>query len=289
MRNQLASGKAPGWKRRRALAPVVTEDNVAPWEVSMRIDLNCDMGESFGAYRIGMDEDVMPFITSANIACGYHGGDPLVMDRTVKMAKAHAVGIGAHPGFPDLMGFGRRNMDCTQDEIRSYIIYQVGALQGFCRANGVSMAHVKPHGNLYNMALDSEPIATAIVQGILAVDSTLLYVALAGARGERARRIGQEMGLKVVYEAFPDRAYTPQGGLVPRREQGAVIHDPEVVARRALLMAAEHKVVAVDGTVIPLEVQTLCVHGDNPAAVALVRSIRKRLEAEGIAVRPMGG
>jgi UPF0271 protein len=254
----------------------------------MRIDINCDMGESFGAYKIGMDEEVMEFITSANIACGWHAGDPLVMDRTVKMAKDRGVGVGAHPGYPDLMGFGRRNMECTAEEIRNYVVYQVGALQAFCRVHGVPMAHVKPHGNLYNTAVDNETVARAIAEAIVSVDTSLLYVALAGAKGERVRRIGEELGLRVVYEAFPDRAYTPQGGLLPRKEKGAVIHDPKAVAERALLMAGENKVVAVDGTVIPLEVQTLCVHGDNPAAVALVASIRERLEREGIAVRPMG-
>jgi UPF0271 protein len=253
----------------------------------MRIDLNCDMGESFGAYTIGMDDEVMQYISSANIACGYHGGDPLVMDKTVKLAKAKGVGIGAHPGYPDLLGFGRRNMDCTPDEIRSYVIYQVGALQGFCQANGVCLEHVKPHGNLYNMAVENLTVATAIAEAIMAVNPGLLYVALAGAKGEQMRRIGEQLGLKVVYEAFPDRAYSPAGTLVSRREKGAVIHDPKVVTERALLMAKENKVVAIDGTVIPLEVQTLCVHGDNPSAVDLVRSIRASLEKEGVSVKPM--
>jgi UPF0271 protein len=254
----------------------------------MRIDLNCDMGESFGAYKIGMDEEVMPHISSANIACGYHGGDPLVMDKTVKLAKAHGVGVGAHPGYPDLMGFGRRNMDCTPQEIRSYVIYQVGALLGFCQANGVSMDHVKPHGNLYNTAVENEAVAKAIAEAIMAVGPKLRYVALAGAKGAQMRRIGEQLGLHVVYEAFPDRAYTPAGTLVSRREKGAVIHDPRVVTERALMMAKDGKVVAIDGTVIPLEVQTLCVHGDNPSAVDLVRSIRASLEKEGVSVKPMG-
>jgi UPF0271 protein len=252
------------------------------------MDLNCDMGESYGAYTMGMDEEVMKYITSANIACGWHGGDPVVMDRSVKMAKARGVGVGAHPGYPDLLGFGRRNMDCTAQEIRNYVVYQIGALQAFCQVHGVRMAHVKPHGQLYLTAVENETVARAVAEAIVSVDRNLLYVALAGAKGSLMRRIGEELGLKVVYEAFPDRAYTAGGTLVSRRDTGAVIHDPKVVAERALMMARENRVVAIDGTVILMEVQTLCVHGDNPAAVSLVKSIREQLEKEGVDVKPMG-
>lgn len=254
----------------------------------MSIDINCDMGESFGAYKLGMDEEVMNYITSANIACGWHAGDPMVMDRTVRLAKEKSVGVGAHPGYPDLLGFGRRYMECTPLEIRNYVIYQIGALKAFCACHGVELTHVKAHGALYLAAVENEVVAKAVAEGVLSVDPNLLYVALAGAKGERMRRIGEELGLKVVYEAFPDRAYSPEGNLVPRSQKGAVIHDPSLVADRALLMAKEGKVVAVDGTVIPMEVQTLCVHGDNPAAVELVRTIRETLEKEGVPVRPMG-
>ncbi len=253
----------------------------------MRIDLNCDMGESFGAYRIGMDEQVMEHITSANVACGFHAGDPLVMAATVKLAQEHGVGVGAHPGFPDLMGFGRRFMNCTPQEITAYVTYQVGALRAFCDAAGVKLAHVKPHGALYLTAVEDPQVARAVAEAVVAVDPELRYVALAGKKGETMRKLGESLGLKVVYEAFPDRAYTPEGTLVPRSQEGAVIHDPAQVAERALLMAKEGKVVAVDGSVIELEVQTLCVHGDNPSAVELVRSIRQGLEAEGIQVKPM--
>ncbi len=254
----------------------------------MRIDLNCDMGESFGAYSLGMDNEVLRHVTSANIACGWHAGDPLVMERTVKMAVENGVGPGAHPGYPDLLGFGRRNMDCTADEIRNYLVYQIGALAAFCRVHGVRLQHVKPHGALYLMAVEDETVARAAAEAVVSVDPDLLYVALAGAKGETMRRIGEAVGLKVVYEAFPDRAYTPEGTLVSRRQPGAVIKDPGKVGRRALRMAKEGVVVAVDGTEIPLEVQTLCVHGDNPSAVDLVRSIRKTLESEGVEVIPMG-
>jgi len=254
----------------------------------MRIDLNCDMGESFGAYKLGLDEEVIKYITSANIACGWHAGDPLVMDKTVKMAAENGVGIGAHPGYPDLLGFGRRNMDCLPEEIRDYIVYQIGALQAFCAAHGTRLRHVKPHGNLYLTAVEVETVARAVAEAIVSVNSGLMYVALAGAKGELMTRIGQEVGLKVVYEAFPDRTYTPEGTLVSRRQPGAVIKDPDKVAERALKMAKEGKVIAADGSEIILVAQTLCVHGDTPGAVAMVKRIRETLQAEGIEVKPMG-
>lgn len=253
------------------------------------IDLNCDMGESFGAYTIGLDTEVINYITSANVACGWHAGDPLVMDRTVAMAAAGKVGVGAHPGYPDLLGFGRRNMDCTPDELQRYLVYQIGALQAFCRVHGVPLRHVKPHGALYLTAVENEAVARAVAKAIVSVDPDLMFVALAGGKGELMRRVGQESGLKVVYEAFPDRAYTPDGTLVSRRLPGAVISDPAEVAARALRMAVDGTIIAVDGTVIAIEAQTLCVHGDTPVAVDLVREIRQTLEANHVHVRPMGG
>jgi UPF0271 protein len=252
------------------------------------IDLNCDMGESFGAYRLGMDDEVIRHITSANIACGWHAGDPLVMDRTVALAVQHGVGVGAHPGYPDLLGFGRRNLDCTPDEVRAYMVCQIGALQAFCRAHGTRLRHVKPHGALYLTAVEDETVARAVAEAILSVDPALMFVALAGAKGRVMRQVGQELGLKVVYEAFPDRAYMAEGTLAPRSRPGAVIRDPVLVAERALRMAQEGRIVAVDGTLLEIEAQTLCVHGDNPAAVELVRSIRETLEAAGVKVAPMG-
>ncbi|MDJ0985151.1 MAG: 5-oxoprolinase subunit PxpA [Desulfobacterales bacterium] len=253
-----------------------------------RIDLNCDMGESFGAYKLGMDEAVIEYITSANIACAWHAGDPSVMSHTVAIAVEHGVGVGAHPGYPDLLGFGRRNLDCSMDELRNYVIYQVGALQAFCSAHGTRLQHVKPHGALYLTAVENEDVARAVAEAIVQVNPDLLYVALAGAKGQLMTRIGQEVGLKVVYEAFPDRAYSPEGTLVSRRLPGAVIKDPQAVSERALKMVQEGVVIAADGTTIPLEAQTLCVHGDNPEAVALVKGIRQTLEADGVAVTPMG-
>lgn len=252
------------------------------------IDLNCDMGESFGAYELGMDKAVMSIITSANIACGWHAGDPRVMDITVKMAVKNGVGIGAHPGYPDLIGFGRRKMDCTMSEIRQYVIYQIGALHAFCIAHNTQLQHVKPHGALYLTAVIDENVARAVAEAIVSVDPNLYYVALAGAKGALMTRIGQEVGLKVVYEAFPDRAYTPEGNLVSRKVPGALIKSPGAVSERALKMAAEGKVIAIDGTVVDIDAQTLCVHGDTPIAVDLVRGIRQTLEGEGIDVVPMG-
>jgi UPF0271 protein len=251
------------------------------------MDLNCDMGESFGAYKLGMDEQVMKHISSANIACGFHAGDPLVMDKTVKMAVENSVGIGAHPGYPDLLGFGRRNMACSPEEIQHYLVYQVSAIKGFCQVHGAKLQHVKPHGALYLDAVENEIIAQAIAKGIMSLDPDLYFVALAGKKGETMRRMGEQLGLKVVYEAFPDRAYTSEGTLVSRKQPGAVISDPDEVAQRALDMANGF-VTAVDGTNIELEVQTLCVHGDTLGAVNLVANIRKTLEANNIKVKPMG-
>lgn len=252
------------------------------------IDLNCDLGESFGSYKIGMDEEILSYITSANIACGWHAGDPLVMDKTVKMAVQCGVNVGAHPGYPDLMGFGRRSMDCTLDEIRGYMVYQIGALQAFCSAHGTTLRHVKPHGALYNTAVQKEDVARVIAEAIASVNPDLLYVVLAGEVADRMKRISQEAGIEVVFEAFADRAYTNEGTLVSRRLPGAVIKDPEKVAERALKMAREGEVISVDGSPISIEAQTMCVHGDTPGAVGLVRHIRETLEAGGVKVEPMG-
>lgn len=253
------------------------------------IDLNCDMGESFGNYRIGMDTDVIRYITSANIACGWHAGDPLVMDRTIAMAVENDVGVGAHPGYPDLIGFGRRNMDCTPEEIRQYVVYQIGALQAFCQVHGTRLRHVKPHGALYLTAVANEGVARAVAEAVVSVDPELIFVALAGKMGETMTRVGETVSLKVAYEAFPDRAYTAEGNLQSRKLPGAVIKEPGEVSERALRMAKEGQVIAVDGTRVDLNAQTLCVHGDNPSAVDLVRTIRESLEAEGLVLSPMTG
>jgi len=253
----------------------------------MKIDINCDMGESFGAYSLGMDEAIIASVSSANIACGFHAGDPQVMNRTVTLALKHGAAIGAHPGFPDLLGFGRRIMACSSEEIEAYLIYQIGALQAFCTAQGTHLCHVKLHGALYNMAAGNESLVRSIAGAIASVDTSLSMVALAGPYAVRTAAIADEEGIATLFEAFPDRAYTPEGHLVSRRLPGAVIHDPEEAADRAVRMAVEGVVIAIDGTRVPLAVHTLCVHGDNPNGVAMAATIRSRLEAAGIAVRPM--
>lgn len=253
----------------------------------IQIDLNSDVGESFGAYKIGLDEEVIPHITSANIACGFHAGDPSVMRKTITLAKQHGVEPGSHPGFPDLMGFGRRNMDATLNEIEDYVTYQTGALQAFGSAQGLRLQHVKAHGALYNMAAANPKMWEAMAEAVSKVNQDLILVVLASSKREPLLEIGKRYGLRIAFEAFPDRAYKNDGSLAPRREKGAVISDHEIVARRALKMALEGKVVATDGTEIELKVDTLCVHGDNPSAVQVVKKIRETLKASGVEVMSM--
>ncbi len=252
-----------------------------------RIDLNCDMGESFGIYTLGTDSAILPHITSANIACGFHAGDPVVMNRTIHRAVAHGIGIGAHPGFPDLMGFGRRIMDCSPQEIKAFMMLQIGAVGAFCRAHGVALQHVKPHGSLYNMALASESIARSIVEAIACVDRNLILMTLAGRRGNCVVRIAEDAGLRIALEAFPDRAYTPEGALVPRSNPNSVVRDPEEAVERAVRMVKERRVIALDGSSVDLEAHTLCIHGDAPAAVDFIREIRKTMESHDVHVLPL--
>lgn len=246
------------------------------------IDLNCDLGESFGAYRIGMDEEVIPYITSANVACGYHAGDPLVMKKTVAMCKAHHVGIGAHPGYPDLLGFGRRNMVVKPEEAKAYVMYQVGALKAFCDAEGIAMKHVKPHGALYNMAGRDYALARAIAEGVQAVDGSLRLMALSGSQMIQA---AEDIGLPYASEVFADRAYQSDGSLVPRTQPGAMIEEEEEAIRRVIRMALEGKTTAIDGKEITIRADSVCVHGDGQKALAFVKKIRAALEAEGIEVK----
>ena len=251
----------------------------------MKVDLNCDMGESFGQYRIGADEAIMPHITSANIACGYHAGDPLVMDRTVRLAAEQGVGVGAHPGFPDLMGFGRRAMQLSPMEIENYILYQIGALAAFARASGAELAHVKAHGALYNMAAQDMGLARAIVRGVARFSEELVVACLAGSAMIEA---AEEIGLRAAQEGFADRAYNLDGTLQSRKEPGSVIHDAQRAAARAVAMVRDEVVVAHTGEEMPLQVDTICVHGDTPAAVQIAQAVRGQLEAAGIQVVPMG-
>ena len=253
----------------------------------MPIDLNCDMGESFGAYPLGSDDAIVALVSSANIACGFHAGDPGAMRRTVRLAVEHGVAIGAHPGFPDLRGFGRRAMACSPEEIGDDLTYQIGALQAFCTAHGGRLRHVKPHGALYNMAAGNEELVRAIAQAIGRIDRNLLLVGLAGPDNSRMAAIAAEEGITMVFEAFPDRAYTAEGKLVSRQLPGAVIHDPFEAAERALRMVRDGVVAAIDGTIVEVSAQTLCIHGDNPEGLALAAAIRRRLEAADIAIQPM--
>lgn len=251
----------------------------------MNVDINCDMGESFGVYRLGSDEEMMAHITSANIACGYHGGDPIVMERTISLAKSHGVSVGAHPGFRDLVGFGRRSMELTPQEVRNDLIYQVGALSAFAQIEGLSLQHVKPHGQLYNLAAKDESMTKAICEAILALEKNLILVALSGSK---MAEIASKSGLKVAREAFADRAYHKDGSLVSRKREGSVIHDPERVAERVIRMVQEGKIQSIEGDLIDLEADTICVHGDTPGAVQLAQTIRRKLQQAGIPVLSMG-
>ncbi len=241
------------------------------------IDLNCDMGEGCPS-----DARIMPLVTSANVACGFHASDPGTMRRTVCLAREHGVAVGAHPSFPDRAGFGRRFMAASAEEVRDDVTYQIGAVWAFCRAEGVPLTHVKAHGALYNAAAEDEGLARAICAAVKAVDPTLAVVCLA--RSTMARVV-RSLGLPCVEEAFADRAYTAQGTLVSRRSPGAVIEDADQVAERASRMVRERQVIAIDGIPVSIEPQTLCVHGDTPGAERLVAAIRQRLEADGVQIR----
>jgi 5-oxoprolinase (ATP-hydrolysing) subunit A len=248
----------------------------------MQIDLNGDVGESFGAYEIGHDAALIPILTSANIACGFHAGDPGVMRATVALAREHGTAVGAHPGFPDLVGFGRRELKATPREVEDLVAYQIGALAAIAAAQGVPLAHVKPHGALYNMAARDVDLAEAIARAIASVDSSLKLFGLPGSKSLEA---AQRRNVQAVSEAFADRAYRRDGSLVPRHEPGAVIDDEAIVVSRAIAIARERMVIAADGTRVPLDVQTICVHGDTPRAAVLASRIRNALSEAGIQIR----
>lgn len=251
--------------------------------MAVHVDLNCDMGESFGAYTIGADEAVMPLISSANIACGFHAGDPLVMRQTVRLAKAHGVSIGAHPGLRDLAGFGRRNMACTPDELYTDVLYQIGALAAVCRAEGVSMHHVKAHGALYNMAAVNAEMSRAIAAAVADFDRNLVLFALPGSEVAKA---GEAAGLQVACEVFGDRAYNEDGSLVSRKLPGAVLSDDAAAETQVLSMVLDGRVRAISGKQVPVIADTICVHGDNPHAVAFITRIRAALTGRGVIVGP---
>ncbi|PIB63644.1 LamB/YcsF family protein [Pseudomonas sp. 2822-17] len=250
------------------------------------IDINSDLGESFGAWSMGDDDAMLDVVTSANVACGFHAGDPAGILRTLKAAAARNVAIGAHVAYPDKVGFGRRNMDLASDELTADVIYQIGALQGLAKAAGTSVRYVKPHGALYNTIAHDRRQALAVIAAIRAIDPTLILVALAGSELiEWARNAG----LQCVAEAFADRAYTPQGTLVSRREPGAVLHDPQLVAQRMLRLVQDGTLEAIDGTLTRIQADSICVHGDSPAAVAMARELRRVLEQANLSLQPFAG
>ena len=246
-----------------------------------RVDLNSDLGESFGRYTLGMDDKIIPLITSANVACGYHASDPVVMEKTIAMAKEAGIRVGAHPGFPDLMGFGRRNMNVSPAEAKAYTLYQLGALDGFCRAAGVKLQHVKPHGALYNMAAKDYKLSEAICEAIKSFDKDLIVLALSG--GELAKA-AKDMGLRTALEVFADRGYEEDGTLVDRRKEGAMITDEQEAIDRVIRMVKEKKVTAVTGRDIPIQADSVCVHGDGVKSLAFVEKIRAALQKEEIQI-----
>lgn len=248
------------------------------------VDLNSDMGESFGAYKMGDDAAMLKIVSTANVACGFHAGDPLIMHETVTIAKANGVAIGAHPSFRDLWGFGRRPIHGERpDDLMKEIVYQIGALQGIATAAGHQVTHVKTHGSLGNMSAVDEGLAMAVARATKAVDPNLILMVMPGNQLERA---GEKLGLAMVREVYADRTYDDDGNLTPRKQPGAVLHDAAFAAERVLRMVETGKIAAVSGKLIPARIDTICVHGDNPAAVEMARAIRQRLEASGVTIRP---
>jgi UPF0271 protein len=247
-----------------------------------RVDLNCDLGESFGAYTIGLDEEILPFVTSANIACGFHGGDPGVMRKTVLLALQNEVAIGAHPGLPDLIGFGRRNMEITSQEAYDMIVYQIGALEGFVKAAGGKMKHVKPHGALYNMAAKKQELAEAIAEAVYKVNPELILFGLSGSELVLA---GERIGLKTANEVFADRTYQADGALTPRKQPDALITNQEQAVAQVVRMVKEGTVLSQQGAQVAIKADTVCLHGDGAHALVFARHIRRILAQENIAVR----
>jgi UPF0271 protein len=252
----------------------------------MKIDLNSDLGESLGAWHMGDDAAMLDIVSSANVACGFHAGDCAGILRTLRAAQARGVVVGAHVAYRDLVGFGRRAMDVDSDDLIADVIYQIGALQGLAKAAGTQVRYVKPHGALYNTIAHDARQARDVITALRAIDPSLVLVALAG-----SPLIGwaREQGLRVVAEAFADRAYTPTGALVSRREKGAVLHDEALIAERMLRLVTEGVVEAIDGSLVRLQADSICVHGDSPGAVAIARQVRERLERAGVAIASFTG
>ncbi|MGC5775396.1 LamB/YcsF family protein [Paenibacillus pabuli] len=250
-----------------------------------KVDINCDLGESYGVYRMESDEAILPLITSANIACGFHAGDPATMRQTVQQAMEHQVAIGAHPGLPDLQGFGRRRMDITPREAYDMVVYQIGALDAFVRSCGGHMHHVKPHGAMYNMAAEDDQLAEGIAEAIYKVQPELYLYGLAGSALIQA---ADRIGLRSVSEVFADRTYGVDGTLTPRNQPGAVIEQTGQALAQVLRMVKEGIVVSTKGTLVPIKAETICIHGDGAQALAFAQEIRSLLESEGVTLSAIG-
>lgn len=251
------------------------------------VDLNCDIGESFGAYSIGNDPEIISSITSANIACGFHASDPDVMEKTVRLCKENSVMVGAHPGYPDLAGFGRRFMDMGENEMINSIIYQVGALKGFADYHRVPLQHMKLHGALYNFMITREGLFLSVIDSVRQAFGNMIFLTLGTARTNELKKRAAQAGIRLALEAFPDRAYTDNGDLMPRRYKGAVLKDPEVIAQRALTMINNGGVESENGTWIAMDIDTLCIHGDNGESIRAARQIREAAASQGIDIRPL--
>ena len=248
-----------------------------------RIDLNCDMGESFGMYKMGLDEEVIKHISSASVACGFHAGDPMWMRHTVRLAEQHGVAVGAHPSYPDLAGFGRRDLAVSPDEARADLVYQIGALQAF--TSDKRLQHVKPHGAMYNRAVHDEDLARAICEAVLETDPDMAVLALSGSRWVQ---IAEDMGLRVAREIFADRALNRDGTLVSRSFPGAVLHDVDEVVQRILTMVTEGHATAITGEDVEVQADSLCIHGDTPEAVEMAAALKRELAAAGVSVVALG-
>ena len=251
----------------------------------LSIDINADLGESFGPWTLGNDEELFDFLTSANLACGFHASDPLTIQRSIKLAKQKNVAIGAHPGFPDKVGFGRRDMGISPDEVYADTVYQIGALLAFLQVEGLKLNHVKPHGALYHQIGHNKDVAEAVASAIHDLTPRAPLVILGGSGGEETLAVFQEVGVRTIFEAFPERAYLTSGKLAPRSMRGAVINSPQEAAKRAVQMVTEGRVTTIDGGLIELKVDTLCIHADNPNAVEISRLINKAFTNEGITLK----
>ncbi len=256
--------------------------------MASHVDLNCDMGESFGVYTIGNDGEVIKYITSANIACGFHASDPNVMEKSVRLCKEHNVRIGAHPGYPDLLGFGRRFMDVSEAELINYIVYQVGALKGFIDVMGLTLQHIKLHGALYNYMVNEENLFLHIIDTLQKAFGNVIFLTLGTVRAKRFKETCREKGIRIALEAFPDRMYTDEGELLSRKYKEAVLKDPEAIAKRAIRMVEEGGIESINGRWIEMDIDTLCIHGDNRESIVAAEKIHTFAEEAGISIEALG-